>query len=563
MTSSKGSRLSLDEIGEILNGIETDSSKESESVEDFYKRVEIFYPQIKFQSTQSHWDDEDEQDEIIVPLWWDDLDEPFVLDKNNWLTQINKTELLTPEKTRELMSAIEAGVYAEATLDGEMYPELLLKHGKDELTQIAQVGRRANDEMVTGNLKLVLHVARKYARQVGIEDAFSFGVFGLLQAVKKFDWRLGNQFSTYATWWLRQSMSREIADSNTTIDIPVHAVEMVNAYAREMRAFVESEFPAAGEVIVKENTRNTQKIEPSFQVPKFEYQIENILKSALEASAPSYDFWDVYVEAPSLLEKYETTDLAIEDFDFKDIADDLVKRLTNSVLSQRELEVLLSRHGIFTGEPMTLEQIGNRLGLTRERIRQIERRSILKLERFLEGVKLDNYWEKIEHSQKIYELKIDANVSLKLPFIIRAECGKVSGYRQHRKNNEESCQACRQAHVEFKRIYENRKPKAEKLKNKRIGYSNNLKTANDETRAISAPKQVRQVRWALEHLKLEPLTDSMRASANARIDYPEASLSELAVSLGDEITKDMVAGNLRRLVKLAVKHSGEQAPVDD
>ena len=554
--------LTLDKIGVALKRLSSESQNKSQSVEDFHSRISAIFPQISYESPESLWNDEPEIDDTFMPLWWDELDEPFVLDEYHWLIQIQKMKLLNPEETVNLMNAVEAGVLAEAVLEGGLYPELLKKNGKEKFTQIVQNGKRANEEMVLRNLKLALYIARKYVGKVAVEDAFSFGVFGLIQAVKKFDWRFGNQFSTYATWWLRQSISREIAYTNTTIDIPVHSVDRVNTYNRELREHLENEFTIAGEVTTKSKNGDMKKVNPSLPVPRFEPESDSTLLFALAASASSYDFWDIYVEAPWLLEKYESPDLSVADFEYSEIAKDLTTRLTDFVVSQRESEVLLSRHGALNGEPQTLEEIGNRLGFTRERARQIEKKAILKLSVFLEGVTINNYWEKIEEASKIYEEKIDKDVSLKLPTLTRDECGSESGYRLHQMKHEEPCQACKRAHRDFKQVCEGGRPRPEKQNPARIKNEELLRANNKDKSKKAASSQVIQVRWALEKLESVTVSDSMLRSAQARLNYPEASLSELAGFLGAAVTKDAVAGNLRRLLKLAERHSGEQPSVN-
>ena len=553
--------LSLDEIGEALKRLTSDSQNKSQSVEAFHSKISAIFPQITYETTESLWDDEPEIDDTFTPLWWDDLDEPFELDEYHWLVKFQKMELLSPEKTVELMTAIEAGVLAEAVLDNELYPDLLKKYGKDKFDKIVQIGHKANDEMIVRNLKLVLHIARKYARKVTIDEAFSFGVFGLIQAVKKFDWRLGNQFSTYATWWLRQSMTREIADTSTTIDIPVHAVDRVNTHNRELREYLENEFTIAGDLTIFNKSGDIKKVISSLKVPRFETESDSTLMFALAASAPAYEFWDVYAEAPWLLEKYEIPDMSIADFEFSGISKDLATRLTDFVLSQRELEVLLSRHGALNGEPQTLEEIGNRLGFTRERARQIEKKAILKLSVFLEGVTIGNYWDTIEEASKVYEQKIEEDASLKLPTIIRDTCGSETGYGQHRIKHEEPCQSCKRARRDWKRMYESGRPKPPKPEQAKNENKEILANSNRERSIKAATNQVAQVRWALEKLAKFPVSDSMLRSAEARLTYPEASLSELATYLGQAVTKDAVAGNLRRLVKLAETQSGEQPPL--
>jgi hypothetical protein len=328
-----------------------------------------------------------------------------------------------------------------------------------------------------------------------------------------------------------------------------------------LREYLRAEFTIAGEVTTKSKKGDIKQVSPSFPVPKFEPDLDSTLLFALAASASSYDFWDIYLETPWLLEKYESPDLSVADFEYSGIAKDLTTRLTDFVVSQRELEVLLSRHGALNGEPQTLEEIGNRLGFTRERARQIEKKAMLKLSIFLEGVTINNYWEKIEQASEIYEEKIENDVSLKLPTLTRDECGSESGYRQHRMKHEEPCQSCKRAHRDFKRVYEGGRPKPEKKHPARIKNEELLSATNKDRSMKSASSQVIQVRWALEKLESFTVSDSMLLSAQARLDYPEASLSELAGYLGAAVTKDAVAGNLRRLLKLAERHSGEQPPV--
>ena len=240
--------------------------------------------------------------------------------------------------------------------------------------------------------------------------------------------------------------------------------------------------------------------------------------------------------------------------------------ITDFVLSQRELEVLLSRHGTLNGEPQTLEEIGNRLGFTRERARQIEKKAILKLSVFLEGVTIGNYWDTIEGASMIYEKKIEDDASLKLPTIIRDNCGSEAGYGYHRMKHEEPCQSCKRARRDYKRMITSGrpkpdKPKPDKPKRARNENSENLRASNKERSIKAATNQVVQVKWALGKLETFPVSDSMLLSAKARLNYPEASLSELASYLGQAVTKDAVAGNLRRLIKLAETHSGEKPPL--
>jgi RNA polymerase primary sigma factor len=560
MEQLEGIRLSLDEIGESLKRISSSSQTESQSIENFHGKVSAIFPQIQALSSQDPWSDEGQQEEPFVPPWWDDLDEPFELPEYHWLINIQKTDILTSEATIEVMTAIEAGVLAEDALSRED----IENHGdtdrRKKLLKVVEIGNKAFDEMVTRNLKLVLHVARRYTRRVPLEDAFSFGVFGLMQAIRKFDWRLGHQFSTYATWWLRQSITREIAVTNTTIDIPVHAVDRVNAYQRDLREHLNGEFTQGGKITVRDQRGGTLRVTEGLPAPVFQPTLDATLTYALEASAFSFDFWDVFHEAPWLLTDYETPELAAAELEYSAIAKDLATRLTGFVLSERELEVLLNRHGAINGEPRTLEEIGESLGVTRERVRQIEKKAILKLNVFLEGVTIDNYWEEIDNASRKYEIKCESDASLRLPTIHRDDCGEVSGYWRHRTKYEEPCQACKRAHRALRNIDKNQGKGLSQVGPSPKSNSEGLYAANNERRLKASVNQVAQVRWALEALKSRPLSEQVLRTAEARLNNPNSSLSELAKTLGEGFTKDMVAGNLRRLIGMAAKELGQIPP---
>lgn len=547
-------RLSLDDIGEALKKLSDGKSSESQSVKDFYEKVTASFPDIKFEFRESLWDEDLDVEETYRPLWWDELDEPFELDEFHWMIQIQKMDLINPTEAIELMTSIEAGVLAEASLNGEYLPEYAQEFGRQKLEKVIEIGKKANEEMILRNLKLVLHVARKYSRRVHIEDAFSFGVFGLIQAVKKFDWRLGHQFSTYATWWLRQSLTREIANSNTTIDIPVHAVERVNSYKWELREYLQNEFTSAGDVSIQDKSGQISIVIPGVPTLRFESEMDATLICALEASAPALEFWDVFNEARWLIEDYELFDSSKSNVEYKGIAEDLATRLTDFVLSEKEIEVLFSRHGVVNGEPQTLEEIGQRFGVTRERVRQIEKKAIMKLNVFLEGVTIDNYWDKIESSVLAYEKRIEEDASLKFPTVKRNDCGNEAGYEQHRIKYEEPCNDCKRAHRNKTRAPRKVQHATKKQKKEHVsrGHNNEILIATNKERSLrAASMQVEAVKWALEVLEGRDLSNSMLQAAQTRLQHPEASLLELAGLIGNSVTKDMVAGQLRRLLRLA------------
>jgi RNA polymerase primary sigma factor len=217
-----------------------------------------------------------------------------------------------------------------------------------------------------------------------------------MQGIRKFDWRLGNQFSTYATWWIRQSLSREIADNETTIGLPVHAVDRVNAYRRDMRNLHENEFTTAGEVTVRDKSGKVIAVIPALPQLTIEVDMDNTLTFALEASREPLEFWDVFHQASWLLAKYETPDNSVSSYEYSSKSKDLSERLTAYVLSEREVEIIHYRYGYGSSEPMTLDEIGQIYGVTRERVRQIESKALKKIAEFLTGVSLENYWDVIE-----------------------------------------------------------------------------------------------------------------------------------------------------------------------
>ena len=148
MEQIENTRLSLDEIGDALRRLTSVDKDDSQSLEDFHSKVAAFFPHIQYESNESLWDEEVEEDEIYIPLWWDDLDEPFELEELNWLTRIQKYELLKPDEVRRTMEAIEAGVFAEAALSGELHNFDINKYSRDKVERVVQLGNEAFDYML-------------------------------------------------------------------------------------------------------------------------------------------------------------------------------------------------------------------------------------------------------------------------------------------------------------------------------------------------------------------------------------------------------------------------------
>jgi RNA polymerase sigma factor (sigma-70 family) len=538
MDQIENTRLSLDEIGDALRRLSSQDKDDSQSLEEFHSKVAAFFPHIQYESSESLWDEEVEENETYIPLWWDDLDEPFELDELHWLTRIQKYDLLKPDEVRKTMEAIEAGLFAEDALSGELHNFDIGKYGRDKVERVVQLGNEAFDYMLIHNLKLAHHLARKYSRKIALEDAFSYAIFGLMQGVRKFDWRLGHQFSTYATWWIRQSLSREIADNETTIGIPVHAVDRVNAYRRDKRKFLEEEFATAGEVTVRDKSGRVIEVNPPLPQVTIEVDMDNTLTCGLEASGEHLEFWDVFHQAPWLLAKYEIPDNSVSSLEYSATSKDLLERLTDYVLSERELETIKYRYGFGSSEPMTLDDIGKIYGVTRERIRQIESKALEKITGFLEGVQLENYWDVIE------KVTVD--------YIEELENAPAAVSAQKKR---------REAELRAEKYWLRNQKSPDEPVEKPPRDMTNFVTANQRRTMKASEVQITQVKWALAVLKDEDIPTRSLLIAQARVDNPELSLGELAFLFDDaEITKDVVHGVMRRLIARASRVSGDKAP---
>ncbi|GAA2825916.1 RNA polymerase sigma factor [Kitasatospora aburaviensis] len=280
-----------------------------------------------------------------------------------YLREIGRIRLLTAVEEVELARRIEAGLFAEERLHREPAPSDPLA---GELDTLVVIGRIAKRRLIEANLRLVVSVAKRYVgRGLTLLDLIQEGNLGLIRAVEKFDYARGYKFSTYATWWIRQAMSRALADQARTIRVPVHVVELINRVIRVQRALLQERGlePTAAEIgAVLELT---------------EERVRELLRLAQEP---------ISLHTPVGEEDDVALGDLIEDADAASPAESasflLLRQHLEAVLAtlgERERQVVQLRYGLDDGRPRTLEEIGVLFGVTRERIRQIESKTLVKL----------------------------------------------------------------------------------------------------------------------------------------------------------------------------------------
>jgi RNA polymerase primary sigma factor len=280
----------------------------------------------------------------------------------DYLKQIGKIPLLNAEQEVNLAKRIEAGLFAEAKLASEHVAPAM----QAELTILAGDGHRARNDLLEANLRLVVSMARRYAgRGVLLLDLIQEGNLGLIRAVDKFDYTRGYKFSTYATWWIRQAISRGIADQARTIRLPVHVAEMINKLARVQRRLLQDlGREGTSEELAKELDVTPAKI----------IEVQRCGHEPTSLHTPIGE--DGNSELGDLIEDRH----AVVPVDAASYA--LLKkqlRWALDTLSEREAGIVSMRYGLTDGRPRTLAEIGEVYGVSRERIRQIETRTMSKL----------------------------------------------------------------------------------------------------------------------------------------------------------------------------------------
>jgi RNA polymerase primary sigma factor len=281
--------------------------------------------------------------------------------------EIGQVPLLCAEDEVDLAKAIEVGLYAAQRLLGGVVP---LPRGsvlpaEEDLRALVEEGERAKQRLIEANLRLVVSIAKRYiGRGLLFLDLIQEGNIGLIRAVEKFDYARGYKFSTYATWWIRQAITRAIADQARTIRIPVHMVETINKLMRVRRQLHqhlgrEPEFAELAAELEMDHERVRE--------------VQRIAQEPVSLQAPIGD------EESDFADFIEDTDavIPIEAASFLMLQDQLSGLLRQ--LSPREQRVIQLRFGLLDGHPRTLEEVGQEFGVTRERIRQIESKTLAKL----------------------------------------------------------------------------------------------------------------------------------------------------------------------------------------
>lgn len=280
-----------------------------------------------------------------------------------YLNGIGKTALLTAEQEVELAKRIEAGVFAAHVLESDV--ELSLQRRKD-LRMVVRDGGRARNHLLVANLRLVVSLAKRYTgRGMPLLDLIQEGNLGLIRAVEKFDYTKGFKFSTYATWWIRQAISRGMADQGRTIRLPVHLVEQVNKLSRLKRELHQQlgRDATLGE-LAHESGIPEEKIADLLDHARDPVSLDMPVGS--DEEAPLGDF----------IEDAEST--SAEAAVVAGFMHDDINRVLRT-LDDREQTVVRLRYGLDDGRPRTLDEIGRHFGISRERVRQIERDSMAKL----------------------------------------------------------------------------------------------------------------------------------------------------------------------------------------
>ena len=319
-------------------------------------------------------DDEDE-----VPVYSSAITGATADPVKDYLKQIGKVALLNAAEEVELAMRIEAGLFAEDKLSQMSDAERRSTLGR-ELLWVAKDGQRAKSHLLGANLRLVVSLAKRYTgRGMQFLDLIQEGNLGLIRAVEKFDYTKGFKFSTYATWWIRQAITRAMADQARTIRIPVHMVEVINKLARVQRQMLQD---LGREPTPEELSRELD------MTPEKVIEVQKYGREPISLHTPLGEDGDS--EFGDLIEDTEAV-VPADAVGFTMLQKQLESLLDS--LSEREAGVIRMRFGLGDGMPKTLDQIGDTFGVTRERIRQIESKTMAKLRHPSRSQSLRDYLE--------------------------------------------------------------------------------------------------------------------------------------------------------------------------
>ena len=318
-------------------------------------------------------------DEDDVPVYSSQITGATADPVKDYLKQIGKVALLNAAEEVELAMRIEAGLFAEEKLSHLSDVERKSQLGR-ELQWVAKDGARAKSHLLGANLRLVVSLAKRYTgRGMQFLDLIQEGNLGLIRAVEKFDYTKGFKFSTYATWWIRQAITRAMADQARTIRIPVHMVEVINKLARVQRQMLQD---LGREPTPEELSRELD------MTPEKVIEVQKYGREPISLHTPLGEDGDS--EFGDLIEDTEAV-VPADAVGFTMLQKQLESLLDS--LSEREAGVIRMRFGLGDGMPKTLDQIGDTFGVTRERIRQIESKTMAKLRHPSRSQSLRDYLE--------------------------------------------------------------------------------------------------------------------------------------------------------------------------
>jgi RNA polymerase primary sigma factor len=349
--------------GSVVAGPQPSAAPQAEEAEaEAETEAEAEEPDGSIEGEPEQTAQEREAAEAHVTAWADSAGPAGDLFRQ-YLREIGRIPLLTAVEEVDLARAVEAGLFADERLLTcfDLGPE-----DRRDLHVLVLRGQSAKRKLIEANLRLVVSIAKRYiGRGMSILDLVQEGNLGLIRAVEKFDYARGYKFSTYATWWIRQAMSRALADQARTIRVPVHVVELMNRVVRLQRALLQA----------NSIEPTPEQIAQVLGVP--EERVIEVLRLAQEP---------VSLHAPVGEEDDVALGDLIEDADAVSPADSVAVMMLRehldtllSTLGEREKRVVQLRYGLTDGEPHTLEEIGRTFGVTRERIRQIEAKTLAKL----------------------------------------------------------------------------------------------------------------------------------------------------------------------------------------